>query len=203
MMHLTDEQLIARDDVNDLHLAECEHCRLKAEKLAGIRQQLQKLPTHKLPVDLWPSVKQAELTERRKHQLESSEKRAKFWQISSFALAASLLVTGVWVGVFQSSNSQVDGGLAEQVNLLIDQNKELQLQLKSRSGRELEGNFEFNRLTQELDKLDARLQRVYMQPGNLIEKNKLWSMRKILLVELNLISKDRHSIESDKKAIRI
>lgn len=203
MMHLTDEQLIARDEAADLHLAECELCRTKAHNLAAIREQLNALPQHELPVDLWSSVKQAASTEHRKHQLESSEKRAKFWQISSFALAASLIVFVAWVGMFQSSHSEFEGQLAQQVNLLIEQNKALQLQLKNRVGKELEASFEFNRLTQELDKLDAKLQRVYMESGNLSEKNKLWSMRKILLVELNGIPKDSRSNQSNKKAIRI
>ena len=203
MMHLTDEQLIARDKAADLHLAECELCQAKATNLAAIREQLSGLPQHQLPVDLWPAVKQAALTEQRKQQLESSQKRAKFWQISSFALAASLLVFVAWVGMFQPSNSELNGQLAAQVNVLIEQNKVLQQQLKSRTGRELEANFEFNRLTQELDKLDAKLQRVYMEPGNLGEKNKLWSMRKTLLVELNVISKDSRLIRTNKKAIRI
>lgn len=193
-MHLTDEQLLELDESGELHLAQCQTCSLRAENLKTFRHQLSSLPMATLPRESWRHIQAAQQIHCNEIELARSKKSIRFWQMSSFAIAASLVLALVLprISTLEEGMSHQDMQLA----MLIEQNNVLQQQLINSMRTAQTDQTDLSLVNSQLSILDQSIQSAYMRQLTVEEKSKLWNQR------LELI-KGKLSKKQAKSLIRI
>lgn len=191
-MHLSDSELLEISDEQKSHLAECELCRDKAKVLFEIRGSLTQSQQYTAAPPPWQEVKQSLQAAQKEQQVERAEKRTKFWQFSSFALAASLATVVILQGITRENQGQQVGTQESQLIALINNNKQLQQQVAFEQLTPVE----YKALQIQLKVVDKALQQAYLQELTEEEKTELWQQR-LLILERSLADKN------ESKVIRI
>ena len=177
-MHLNDQQLIELDETDHAHISECDSCRIKANNLINLRQQLSELPEQEKIPSSWSEVQNIHSKRQQAKQLQQNRKLLNKWRLGSFALAASLLMVLIWPG----SEPTIEQINKTQLATLIEQNNLLQLKL----GQELNSTASVNLklIMLDISDIDQAIQRAYLLKMDDTEKLKLWKTRRELIEQL-------------------
>jgi hypothetical protein len=188
-MHLSDDKLISARDGSltgdgGEHLKTCKSCQSRLDALVGLRGKLNELPLISMPSDQWDTIKQQHQIDRTKQALEHSKNRSRFWQFSSFALAASF--AGFFVAFIFLGESQIPNGssIERKVAGLIEENNQLQKVLKNQNSKKQYYLATVHSYEMELEKIDKELQIAYIEGASPEAKVKLWMARKLLIKDI-------------------
>lgn len=176
-MHLSDDELLEIDEPGKLHLAECGECRQRAKVLFELRNAISENIQAPVNAPPWSSLHQHLQAVQKEQRIKQVENRARFWRVSSFALAASLAVVVLWQGTFREDIKQLSGSEESQLIALIDTNKQLQQQVMLKNL----GGVEFKALQMQLEVIDKALQQAYLQELSEEQKAALWQQRQLIL----------------------
>ena len=179
-VHLNNEQLLEPDDASLAHLSQCQQCQSRLENLNLLRGRLNSFADATTYTGDWQRVKQAYLMEENVSSLDTANRTVRFWRFTSGAIAASFALFLIWqsVSVLPESTDQLpDASFVA----LVDENSALQSQLNL----QLSGNQEINSkaasLLIELDMINTKLQKAYLEKGSKIQKQEPWQQRQVLL----------------------
>ena len=174
-MHLTDEQLLSasQDNVSSelkLHLSLCETCQARARTHQSLQEKLATFDSLDMPSDRWAEIAATHQVESEESSVVEKKSNSKFWQISSFALAASLAAVLV-SGIFLESKTE----LGEAINSptlaeLIEENNQLQKTLKNLNESSQLVLSASQPLNNKLASIDDELQRAYINGLSKTEK---------------------------------
>lgn len=181
-MHLTDEQLLELDQSGHLHIEQCESCRQRASNLNDMRRAFQTMPDITLPPGGWQKIQKIQVERQQFTDLKRTRQQLTRWKIGSLALAASFLAVMFWP--LAQSPSISHPVTNQQVSLLIQQNKRLQLLLDDASQKDSQTKVSYQLLQLDLQSVDQTIQRAYLQGANNDVKSELWEKRKQLVNQL-------------------
>lgn len=179
-MHLSDEQLIEPKPEDLIHISECAQCKQRIDTLNEIRQQFIDMPCATLPDTSWNKLKsEYQLRASTKKQAQN-EKRLKFWRVTSFALAASLILAILAPSIMMRpviEQPYQDTQLAH----LIAKNNALQHQVLEMHSDSQMDPISLSLFYNQISILDLSIEEVHMQNGSIREKSELWDKRQALL----------------------
>ena len=180
-MHLSNQQILELNADAHAHLKECSECSNKLANLEKMRERLADQETVKAPDEIWQRLRTSYPSVQKEQQIQKTEKRVTFWQITSLALAASLtaVVLFPWSGndITVKNQGTVDVQLAN----LIQENNVLQRQLKVQLTSNKLNRTSVMRLQADLSNLDKAIQQAYVQKLSNTEKSELWRQRQSLI----------------------
>jgi hypothetical protein len=178
-MHLSDEQLLELDKSGHLHIDQCESCYQRVNNLNKIRLTFQTMPQNSLLSGSWQKIQ----NERQQSiELKKTRKELSSWKISSFALAASLTVVMLWP--ISQSPPTTQSITNQELDLLIEQNRELQQQLDSTTQLNYLTKVNYQLIHMDIQSIDQAIQRAYLQKASDELKSELWEKRKQLVNQL-------------------
>lgn len=180
-MHLSDDQLIERNEDSQPHLQQCDLCQKRLADLTTFRKRLQELPESKAPQDFWQQIKRQHYSELEQKQASNAKKQIRFWRYSSIALAASLVIALVVQISFSSTSLMAPNQQSTQIALLIEQNRLLQQQLSSSTLQTNVSQTSVVKLQLNLLEIDRLLQSAYELDLPDEDKEKLWRQRQQLI----------------------
>lgn len=179
-MHLNNEQLLEPGDTDLKHLSQCQQCRSRMENLGLIRTQLQSIPERAVHTDQWQEIKQGYQAGTNLSELASAKRTINFWRVTSGAIAASFALFVIWqsISVTPKQSEQLQN---TSFTALIDENSALQRQLNNQLTAKQEINARTAGLLVELDIINIKLQKAYLEKGSKNQKQDLWQQRQVLL----------------------
>lgn len=179
-MHLSDEQILETDAIGELHLSQCNDCKMRAVNLLNLRKKLNQLPSARLEKNNWEKISYT--YQLRSHDIKKrqTKKRMRFWKLSSATLAASLILVAVFPKVF-FPNKDLEN--QQQLMMIIEQNNLLQQQLIVLRPEIAIGPVNLTLFRSELSVLDQSILRAHMQKMSIKEKTEFWLKRQDLLVK--------------------
>lgn len=179
-MHLSDEQLLEPESEDLFHISECNQCKQRIEALSEIRQQLTDMPSATLPNNSWNKLKsEYQLRANIKKQAQN-EKRLKFWRITSFALAASLVLAILAPSTIMRPMIEQPYQDAQLAHLIAENNMLQHKVLEMHSSSPMEP-ISLNLFYNQISMLDLSIEEAHMQNSSIQEKSELWDKRQTLL----------------------
>lgn len=170
-MHLSDDKLFELDAKGKQHLRECSSCRQRAAYLAKFRRSLSNMPVKEIPNDNWEKIR-ASLEQRVK---DNHKSRFLTWRYVTTALAASFVFVVIsFKGTdFYSPRSDAKTKVAE----LIEHNNRLQASLFLLVESRHHSEFELASIRYEINAIDNRIQKAYLNNHSYSEVAKLWEKK--------------------------
>ncbi len=181
-MHLTDEQLMLASQGQGSseikrHLSLCEICQARARTHQSLQEKLATFDSLDMPSDRWAVIAETHQAESKESLSIDKKDNSIFWKLSSFALAASLaavLISGVFL---ESDNKLHDSTSSVSLAELIEENNQLQKELKGLSESSQLMISASKPLNNKLSRIDDELQRAYINGLSQAEKISLWQQR--------------------------
>jgi len=180
-MHLSDQQLLEVDEVDQVHLEQCKSCRRRANHLIKMRQYLKAVPLKDFATDGWQEIQTIHNQREQLVALRQARKQVNRWKTGSLALAASLIAVVFWQSTQRPIISLGDQELAK----LIEQNNALQQRLDTTTPLYEQSNVKLQMLQLDIQNLDQQIQRAYLQGDSNQSKAELWEKRKKLVKQLS------------------
>ncbi|MCO7225121.1 hypothetical protein NH399_12490 [Pleionea sp. CnH1-48] len=134
-----------------------------------MRKSLSRLPELKMERSVWRNV-QVE------HQMQSSVKEVRVWRHLTSALAASILalVSFLVINEFKDSHSELDS--------LVSENQQMYALIERlRSSEQFEYKVSVKLSQIQLDEIDLKIQKAYLDSKSDKVKTELWKERKLIL----------------------
>jgi hypothetical protein len=179
-MHLNNDQLLEPTEEETEHLSTCDECQLRAENLNLIRSRLQSIPETSAPVDQWQKIRSDYYARLTPPELISARRSKAFWQVASVAIAASFALFMIWQSYYQSPDENVS---SRDITFaaLIKENNILQQQLTEQLKSLKAPNSKTAGLLVQLEVIDTKLQKAYLEKHSSEQKAKLWEQQQVLL----------------------
>lgn len=179
--HLTDEQILVLDDINQIHLISCELCQQRLQNRDQIRKQLVSLPLLPAPEIIAHKIE----TELNARQIftslnSASNNKGFMWRTSLVSMAASIVViVGIsWWRVTAPVNDDVYSALIQ----IIEKNNQVFKHNSHEIGTtEVFMSMQFD---DELSDIETAIQRAYLNNSSPEKKLQLWERRHALLKKM-------------------
>lgn len=199
-MHLTDEQLLLVSQgqgSSELkrHLSLCEACQERAYIHQSFKEKLSNFDSLDMPSDRWAAIAETHQVESKESLSIDKKDNSIYWKLSSFALAASLaavLISGVFL---EPNNKLHDPTSSVSLAELIEENNQLQKELKSLSDSSQLMISASKPLNNKLSSIDDELQRAYINGSSKAEKIILWQQR-IFTIRLMIDEQTKTTIKT-------
>lgn len=186
-MHLTDEELLAPTEAQQVHLAGCNLCSQRYENLMAMREQLQAIPSKQMPNRNWAEVfahyQPPESTDNKVVKLNAKPSDKKFWYLAMPSMAASLLAVALLVNVYmnhQARPTEIEG----QIAILINQTNMLQAQLLEAGGSQAGRSVQLASVRYQMNQIDSTIQTAYLANESEQVILALWQSKVSLLQRL-------------------
>jgi len=180
-MHLSNDELLELDDVGREHLAQCSQCQVRATNLAKIRNQFQNMPNVEPLSAGWQQIRASYQQELQHKALMAERKKVKFWQMVSGGIAASFILMSAWQYVKLPADQITITSQQALIAQVIQENNEIQQQLINKYA--FGPSLEYHRvgIQVELEHIDSKIQKAYLEKLSDQEKLRLWRQRHALL----------------------
>ena len=187
-MHLSNEQLLEPNQLEQKHLDVCTVCQKQLANIEIFRNKLISLPEMEIQSDLFLRIVETNEAYRNKQKLN-------FWRKSSYGLAASFIFASVlsfylWQGRFNEQD----------ITTIIALNNELQQVISTNSPKVLVASSladESALIRRKIKSIDLELQDAYLNSQSESLKKSLWSER------LSLLNQLQELLENNRSVVRI
>lgn len=182
-MHLSDEQLLdlrLAETTYDKksHLGQCLHCQQRLEHLANFRQTLSDIKIPKMETDQWLTLQQEFVTNNSQKQHFQLKSKIRRLQIGLVAIAASLMVVLIYPSINNLEQNLASNNYEMQLSAIINENNQLQTIISNNKKNNAQVAVATKSLEFKLNIIDQQIQRSYLENLPIVEKIRLWELRR-------------------------
>jgi hypothetical protein len=178
--HLTDEQLLELEDLHHNHVASCEFCQQRLQRISEIRTKLIAMPLMQAPEINGLNINTQSLAKPPAlGQTSTSTKNVFMWRTALVAMAASVVfvVAISWWRVTAPNNEDVYTALVQ----IIEKNNQVFDQSQSSGKPAILIDMQFD---DELSRIESAIQNAYINHEAPEKKLRLWEQRHALLKKI-------------------